>query len=69
MSPDLLDKMPTVLKYAYDHDLVSEDVLIEWAVKPEKKYVPKDVALRVREKTALFIRWLQDAEEESDEDD
>ena len=32
-----------------------------------KKYVSKDVAQKIHDKAAPFIKWLKEAEEESDE--
>lgn len=62
----------TFLQELYDLDIVDEDVLIEWGSKPSKKYVSKELSTAIHGKAAPFIKWLQEAEEESsseDEDD
>ena len=54
----------------YDLDLIEEENLIEWGKKgPSKKYVPKDVSKEIHEKAKPFINWLQEADEESSEEE
>ncbi|XP_018021523.1 eukaryotic translation initiation factor 5 [Hyalella azteca] len=73
----LLPKVPHILKTLYDHDIVDEEVIVEWSKKASKKYVSKEMAQEIHKKAAPFLKWLQEAEEEdsseeedeSDEDD
>jgi translation initiation factor 5 len=63
----LMDKVAVILKLFYDLDLLEEKVLVEWGLKVSKKYVSKEVAAQIHEKAAPFIKWLQEAEEESED--
>ncbi|KAM8921575.1 eukaryotic translation initiation factor 5 isoform 2-T2 [Pelodytes ibericus] len=65
----LLSKIPHTLKEMYDADLLEEDVIINWAEKPSKKYVSKELAKDIRAKAEPFIKWLKEAEEESSGED
>jgi translation initiation factor eIF-2B subunit epsilon len=57
------------LQLLYDDDIVEEDAIFRWYGSDRSKQLgPSATALR--EKASVFIKWLQDAEEEdSDEDD
>ena len=63
----LMDKSAIILKLFYDLDLLEEKVLLEWGSKVSKKYVSKEVAAQIHEKAAPFIKWLQEAEEETED--
>lgn len=67
----LMDKVPVILKFLYDNDILDEKAIIEWSLKVSKKYVSKNVAAQIHEKASPFVKWLQEAEEEesSEEDD
>lgn len=62
----LLPRVPVVLKDLYDADLVEEDVILSWAEKVSKKYVSKELAKEIHARASPFIRWLKEAEEESE---
>jgi translation initiation factor 5 len=63
----LMDKVPVILKLFYDTDLMDEKVILEWGSKISKKYVSKEVAQQIHDKAAPFIKWLKEAEEESED--
>jgi translation initiation factor 5 len=65
----LFNKAMSILKTLYDLDILDEDVIIEWASKPSKKYIQKDVSKQLREKIQPFIKWLKEAEVEKDSSD
>ena len=44
-------------------------VFLDWAKKPSKKYVSKEVSTQILAKAAPFIQWLGEAEEESSEEE
>ena len=44
-------------------------MFIDWAKKPSKKYVSKEVSSEILAKAAPFIQWLSQAEEESSEEE
>lgn len=63
----LMDKVPIIFKMFYDLDLLEEKILIEWGSKVSKKHVSKEVAAQIHEKATPFIKWLQEAEEETED--
>lgn len=63
----LIGKTMLILKAFYDEDILDEEAILEWAKKVSKKNVPKAVSQEIHDKAAPFIKWLQEAEEESDE--
>merc|ERR1711988_21707 len=65
----LMNKVPHILKFFYEEDVIDEEVFFEWAKKVSKKYVSKETAAKIHEKAQPFIKWLKEAEEESESDD
>ena len=67
----LLNNAMKILKQFYDEDILDEETIIEWSAKESKKYVSKEMSRKIREKVALFIKWLKEAEveDESSEDE
>jgi len=65
----LMNKVPHIFKMFYEEDILEEEVLFEWAKKVSKKYVSKETAQKIHDKAAPFIKWLREAEEESDSED
>jgi translation initiation factor 5 len=65
----LFDESIKILKQFYDEDILDEEVILEWASKPSKKYVPKEMSKKIHEKVEPFIKWLKEADIESDESD
>lgn len=55
---------PNILKALYDEDILSEEVLIAWHNRKSKGDTAK-----VKEASTVFIEWLKNAEEESDDDE
>lgn len=62
----LLPRVPIILKDLYDADLLEEDVILAWAEKVSKKYVSKELAKEIHAKAEPFVKWLKEAEEESE---
>ncbi|KAI4888319.1 hypothetical protein NFI96_017625, partial [Prochilodus magdalenae] len=62
----LLSRVPIILKDLYDADLLEEEVILTWAEKVSKKYVSKELAKEIHAKAAPFVKWLKEAEEESE---
>merc|ERR1711971_783354 len=60
----LLPKVPHILKELFEEDILEEEVTFEWAKK-----VSKELAQKIHDKAAPFIKWLQEAEEETSESD
>ena len=65
----LLPKAALILKAFYDHDILDEEVIIEWAKKPSKKYVSKEFSAEIHKKAEKFVTWLKEADEESEEEE
>jgi len=65
----LLPKVPHIFKELFEEDILEEEVIFEWAKKVSKKNVSKELAQKIHDKAAPFIKWLQEAEEETSEDD
>ncbi|KAL2271596.1 hypothetical protein VTJ83DRAFT_967 [Remersonia thermophila] len=66
---DVLAKVTPILMAYYDNELVSEEVITKWGTKASKKYVDIATSKKIRKAAEKFITWLQEAEEESDDDD
>ncbi|KAF9154966.1 hypothetical protein BG015_011462 [Linnemannia schmuckeri] len=67
-SKTLMLKAPHVLKAFYDNDIVEEEIILKWGEKPSKKYVSRDEAKDVRARVEPFLRWLAEAESDSEEE-
>jgi len=65
----LLPKVANIFKDLFDEDILEEEVILDWAKKVSKKNVSKEMAQKIHDKVAPFIKWLKEAEEESDESD
>merc|ERR1711881_558615 len=65
----LLPKVAHILKSFYDEDIIDEEVILEWGKKVSKKYVSKELSEQIHKKAEPFIKWLKEAEEESDEEE
>jgi hypothetical protein len=65
----LFGKSIEILKLLYDEDILEEGVIIDWANKPSKKYITKEISKKLHEKVEPFINWLKNAKEESDDDE
>jgi len=70
-NPDLMPRAAHLLKALYDLDLCEEETILSWATKPSSKFVSKDCARQIIKQCDPIIKWLQEAEEETetDEDD
>jgi len=65
----LLNKVPHIFKIMFEEDVLEEEVILEWSKKISKKYVSKETAQKIHDKAAPFIKWLKEAEEESESSD
>lgn len=66
--PTLLVKTAVILQLLYNSDLVEEEALFAWRDKISKRYVSKEVAVKVRKAAAPFFEWLENAQESDDEE-
>ena len=63
----LLPKVHLIFNELYEEDILDEEIIIEWAKKVSKKNVSKELAQKIHDKAAPFIKWLREAEEETSE--
>lgn len=69
MKEQLMPKVVLILKSFYDRDIIDEDVFLEWYAKGLKKSGKgQAVVSEILAKAEPFIKWLQEADEESDDD-
>ena len=69
VNPALLPKTAMILQAFYNADLVEEEVVLAWRDKPSKRYVSKEIGLKIREQATPFFVWLENEEEDGDDDD
>jgi len=67
--PDFMSHAPVIVKALYDNDLCSEDAILQWGSKPSSKFVKKDVSREIIKKCEPLLKWLEEAEEESDSEE
>lgn len=62
VNKDLQRKFPLVLQSLYQGDVLEEDVLLQWAEHPSKKYLgDRKLAKDIRSLATPFIDWLKQA--------
>lgn len=70
MKEQLLPKVVDILNIFYELEIIVEDVFLEWYEKGRKKSNKLDEeSLEIIKKASTFINWLNEAPEETDEDD
>merc|ERR1712112_556298 len=60
----LLPKVAHIFKELFEEDILEEEVILEWSKKVSKKNVSKEMAQKIHEKVAPFIKWLKEASTE-----
>jgi len=67
--PDLIPQTSLILIQYYQEDLVEEEVVKAWCSKASKKYVDLSTSKKIRLASKKFVEWLEEAEEESSEEE
>ncbi|KAJ3927684.1 MAG: domain found in IF2B/IF5-domain-containing protein [Lentinula lateritia] len=67
--PDLLPAVPKILMALYQLDLLEEEVVTQWGTHVSKKYTDKETSKRVRKASEPFLKWLKEADDDSDDDE
>lgn len=67
MTPDVISNK--ILYQLYDKELITEDFVKKWGSKASKKYCDLSTSRAIRRAAEPFIKWLDEAEEESDSDE
>lgn len=63
--PELIPAIPKILMALYQNDILDEEVVTQWGTHVSKKYVDKETSKKVRKASEPFLKWLQEAEDES----
>ncbi|KAF8626125.1 hypothetical protein AX17_006620 [Amanita inopinata Kibby_2008] len=66
--PDLLPAIPKILMALYQADILEEEVITQWGTHVSKKYVDKDTSKKVRKASEPFLKWLEEADDEDDDE-
>lgn len=66
--PELLSAVPKILMVLYQADILEEDVIKQWGTHVSKKYVDKDTSKKVRKSSEPFLKWLEEADDDEDEE-
>ncbi|KAK2460284.1 hypothetical protein APHAL10511_007673 [Amanita phalloides] len=66
--PELLAAVPKILMALYQADILEEDVIKQWGTHVSKKYVEKDISKKVRKASEPFLKWLEEADDDDDEE-
>jgi len=53
----------------YQADILTEEAAKQWGTHVSKKYVDRDVSKRVRKASEPFIKWLDEAASDEDDDE
>ncbi|KAF9267930.1 translation initiation factor [Marasmius fiardii PR-910] len=67
--PDLIPAVPKILMAFYQSDLLEEEVVTQWGTHVSKKYVDKETSKKVRKASEPFLKWLEEAEDDEDDDE
>jgi len=65
---DLLPMVPKILMALYQKDLLDEEVVTQWGTHVSKKYVDKEISKKVRKASEPFLKWLQEADDDDDDE-
>lgn len=53
----------------YQADILEEEVVTQWGTHVSKKYVDRDTSKKVRKASEPFLKWLEEADDDEDEDE
>ncbi|CAD6568840.1 MAG: hypothetical protein TREMPRED_004792 [Tremellales sp. Tagirdzhanova-0007] len=59
---------PKLLMTLYQADVLDEEVVRQWGTHVSKKYVDKDKSKKVRKSADAFLKWLDEADAETEEE-
>ena len=67
--PELIPAIPKILMALYQNDILEEDVVTQWGTHVSKKYVDKETSKKVRKASEPFLKWLEEADDDSEDDE
>ncbi|KAF5359242.1 hypothetical protein D9756_003521 [Leucocoprinus leucothites] len=65
---ELIATVPKLLMELYQADILEEDIITQWGTHVSKKYVDKETSKRVRKASEPFLKWLEEAEDDDDDE-
>jgi translation initiation factor 5 len=66
--PDLIADVPKILMAFYQADLIEEETVKQWGTHVSKKYVDKETSKKVRKASEPFLKWLDEADDDDDDE-
>jgi len=66
--PPLITSVPKILMAFYQADVLEEEVITQWGTHVSRKYVDKDISKKVRKAAEPMLKWLEEAEDDSNEE-
>ena len=67
--PELVPAVPKILMALYQNGILDEDVVTQWGTHVSKKYVDKETSKKVRKASEPFLKWLEEADDDSEDDE
>ncbi|KAG6865971.1 hypothetical protein C0991_009973 [Blastosporella zonata] len=67
--PDLVPVVPKILMALYQMDILEEELVTQWGTHVSKKYVDKETSKRVRKASEPFLKWLEEADDDEEDED
>ncbi|KAH7313314.1 domain found in IF2B/IF5-domain-containing protein [Stachybotrys elegans] len=67
--PTIIQQVTKILQLYYVNDLISEEVVTKWGTRASKKYTDLATSKKVRKAAEPFLTWLEEADEESSEEE
>jgi len=67
--PTLTPQIPKILMEWYQADILAEEVIKQWGTHVSKKYVDRDTSKSVRKASEPFLKWLDEAEDDEEEEE
>jgi len=66
--PDIMPTVPKILMELYQIDVLAEEVVTQWGTHVSRKYVDKETSKKVRKASEPFLKWLEEADDDDDEE-
>jgi translation initiation factor 5 len=65
---EFYEQTSKILLVLYNEDLLTEDVITKWGTKASRKYIDLPISKKVRKSAETFLKWLEEAESDDDDD-
>jgi len=67
--PDLIPAIPKILMEFYQIDILDEEIVKQWGTHVSRKYVDKETSKKVRKASEPFLKWLDEADDDEDDEE